>query len=267
MSIASCRECQSVVLWRYNIADYEGQEIVDQYNLALTSWSDTKKVWSLSIIYWVVASILCVLFYPVMLSDAIARYAPMADAFAAGDWQLAFHPRFGVLFQVLAGSFAYLTRMPGDLACQVVSIAMLSFSAVPLWFLFESLFDRRTAYFCVALLLVSDDFTRYAMDALRDSGKCLAFALIGLGVVKGKAHWFAFGAFILATLVSYGFAPSAVFVLGWTVYFAYRHEWRKVCPVVFAFVGATVLLSVMVHHYTGHYLPAPHYINYLGGYL
>lgn len=36
------------------------------------------------------------------------RYAPMADAFAAGDWFHAFHPRFGALFSVLTGLFATL---------------------------------------------------------------------------------------------------------------------------------------------------------------
>ena len=221
--------------------------------------------------YWVVVAVLCVLCYPVTISDTIARYAPMADHFARGEWSLAFHPRFGVLFQVLAGGVVKLTGCGGDVATQVVSLGFLSLSAVPLWFVVSALFDRRIAWWAVALMLVSDDLSRYALDGLRDTGKCLGFALVGLGVVRRSPLWFALGLFVLVTIVSYCFAVASVLLLGWCVYWcAAKAEKPSIAtfavPVV-AWLAGTAAVVFQTHAFTGHWLPSPHYIKILGGVL
>jgi hypothetical protein len=202
-----------------------------------------------------------------MMSDSAARYAPMADAFAAGDWRMAFHPRFGVLFQVLSGSVAAMMGIDGDRSLQIVAFGLLSLSLVPIWFLSKRIFGERVAWLSVLLVFFGDDFFRYSLDGLRDSGKCLGFALLGLGVVERKGHWFGLGLFVLISLASYCFAVGMLFLSGWCVYALLRREWRMVLwPVAGAALG-TLAVTAMVHAYTGHLLPAPHFIRCLGEWL
>lgn len=225
------------------------------------------KIWLLSFGLWILFSFLACHFYPVMMSDSAARYAPMADAFAAGDWRMAFHPRFGVLFQVLSGSVAAMMGIDGDRSLQIVAFGLLSLSLVPIWFLSKRIFGERVAWLSVLLVFFGDDFFRYSLDGLRDSGKCLGFALLGLGVVERKGHWFGIGLFVLISLASYCFAVGMLFLSGWCVYALLRREWRMLLwPVAGAALG-TLAVTAMVHAYTGHWLPAPHFIRYLGDWL
>ena len=62
------------------------------------------KIWLVALGFVALYGGIVVWAYPLFSSDVACRYAPMADEFARGNWELAFHPRFGVLFQVLAGS-------------------------------------------------------------------------------------------------------------------------------------------------------------------
>lgn len=233
-----------------------------------------KKIWLVAVAYWLLGSVLICLLSPLTIADSTARYAPMADAFARGDWYFAFHPRFGVLFQCLAGSISYLTGLRGDQSCQVTSLLFLSLAAVPLWHLAKALFGERVAWWSVVALLVCDDFTRYALDGLRDVGKCLAFALLGLGAVRQKSLWFGLGLFVLVTLVSYGFAVASALLVLW---YGYRlllvprplslipHPSSLIPFLCYSLAVAAV--TVMVHAYTGHWLPAPHFISIFGRWL
>ena len=233
--------------------------------------AESKKVWLLAICYWIVVSLLCCLLYPVTISDTCARYAPMADYFARGEWEFAFHPRFGVIFQVLSGSVVKCLGVSGDCATQIVSIGFYAFATVPLWFVVRALFDSRTAWWTIALVLVFEDMTRYAFDGLRDSGKFLGFALLALGAVRRESKWYALGLFLLVTLASYCFAVSAVLLLGWCL-FAPRGESaisriKTMVMPVGAFLLASAIVIVMTHSFTGHWLPSPHYIRILGRWL
>ena len=229
--------------------------------------TETRKVWMTVIGYWIVVSALCCFLYPVTIFDTISRYAPMADHFARGEWALAFHPRFGVLFEILTGSVVKCFGVSGDNAAQIVSVGFLSLSVVPLWFVVRQLFDSRIAWWAVALMLVSDDFSRYALDGLRDTGKCLGFALIGLGAVSKKSHWYALGLFILVTLASYCFAVSAVLLFGWCAYWIFVGETKRLALSVVAWLIGGAAVVFMTHAFTGHWLPSPHYIKVLGGWL
>ena len=230
--------------------------------------TDLKKVWAVALLYWIVTSFLCLCLYPVTISDVTARYAPMADHFAHGEWTLAFHPRFGVLFQILSGSLVALTGLSGDSAAQLVSLAFVALAAPPLFLVVRDLFgDRRVAWAAVALLLVSDDFTRHAFDGLRDTGKCLAFALLGLGALRRSSAAFALGLFILVTLVSYGFAIASVFVFCWCVWALFARRFAALPLPVFAWTCGTAAVVALTHAFTGHFLPSPHFIKYLGAWL
>lgn len=237
--------------------------------------TETKRVWLTVLGYWFVFGLLCTILYPVLMSDSITRYAPMADAFAQGDWRQAFHPRFGVLFQVLCGSVSWLTGLPGAKSVQVVAVGFLALSGVPLFFLVKRLFNVRVAWWSLALLFVCDDFTRYAMDGLRDVGKCLAFALIAYGAVEQKTLWIGLGLFCLIALVSYGFAVASVLVLAWCLYAlatrpvpgSFLDVWQPIVFPILGWMAGTASVTFMMHAYTGHWLPSPHYIKILGGLL
>lgn len=180
--------------------------------------TDARRVGLVALAYWAVFGGLCLLLYPVTMTDSITRYAPMADAFARGDWELVFHPRFGVLFEVLCGCVCRLTGLPGAKAIQVVSTGFVALSGIPLFFVAKRLFGASVAWWSLALLFVSDDLTRYAMDGLRDPGKCLAFALMAYGAVTRRTGWLGLGLFLLVTLVSYGFAVGSATLFAWCLY-------------------------------------------------
>lgn len=230
--------------------------------------TETRCVWLTVLGYWLVFGLLCALLYPVTMMDSITRYAPMADCFANGDWRLVFHPRFGVLFEVLCGALSRLTGLEGARSVQVVSAGFLALSGVPVFCLTKRVFGVRIAWWSLALLLVSDDFTRYAMDGLRDTGKCLAFALVGYGAVARKSAWVGAGLFVLVSLVSYGFAVGSVLVFAWCLYALCARLPLASLPLpVLGWALGTAAVTALTHAYTGHWLPSPHYVKFLGEWL
>lgn len=224
-------------------------------------------IWYAALAAWAIASLAGILFHPVMSSDSVTRYAPMADAFARGEWALAFHPRFGVLFQALAGCVVAVTGLDGAQALQVVGFGMLAGAMVPVWHLARRIFGTRLAWWAVALLFLGDDLFRYALDGLRDSGKCLAFALLGYGAVERKGAWYGMGLFILITLASYCFAVGTVLWVIWCACALVRRAWRALVWPTIGWAAGTAAVTAMVHAFTGHWLPAPHFIRFLGGWL
>lgn len=239
------------------------------------------RIWYLALGFFVVFGAFSVLAYPIWIPDVVNRYAPMAEEFARGNWWYAYHPRFGVLFQSLAGPVAFvLSHVPfpssipvGGAACQIVSTLFLALAAVPMWHLVKDLFGERCAWWTVAFLLVGDEFAREACEGLRDTGKCLAFALIGYGLVRRSSLWLGVGAFVLTTLVSYGFVVAAILSVAWMPYFLctrVREERLVAVRTLFPFVAfllGAVADSVMVHAYTGHWLPMVQAIKVFGGWL
>lgn len=222
-------------------------------------------VWWVVAAYWLVASVLSYLAYPVLMSDTMARYAPMADAFARCDWFHAFHPRFGVLFPVLAGSIARLPGIDGSQSVQIAAFLMHALAAVPVWYVSRRLFGRAVAWWAMALFLVNADLCVYCMDGLRESAKSLGFALIALGVCDRRSALFGLGLFVIVTSFSYCFAVASVLLVAWCVYFAANREWRRIPLAVAGWLLGSAAATYMVHAYTGHWLPAPQFIGFLGG--
>ena len=224
-------------------------------------------VWLTALGYWLVVGLLCILVDPALRSDTMTRYAPMADAFARGDWFYAFHPRFGVLFQTVSGSLAFLLGIDGARATPIAAFLFLSLAAVSVWCLVRRLWDGRSAWYAFLFVLLSEVMFRYSVNGLRESVKCLGFALIALGVVSQRSRWFGLGLFVLITGFSYCFATASVFAFAWCVYYLMRGAWRKLPLAVGGWLVGTAAVTVMVHAYTGHWLPTPHFIKYLGGLL
>ena len=230
-------------------------------------------LWFCAVATAVVVGTLSVLFYPVENPDCAARYAPMADAFARGDWYESFHPRFCVLFQVLTGSLAWLTGCSGLTSCQVVSAIFLGLAVVPYWHVMRRIFgDPAVAWLSVAVLLVIPRISGDAMNGLRDTGRILGIALWLLGFMrmiehKPSALLQAGGLLLLATLKIDCFAPAAVMCTATFAVAARGRQWRVALSSAAAFLAGGALVSAMVWSYTGWFVPAPQYISFLKGLL
>jgi len=227
-----------------------------------------KKVWIVALLTWIVSSALACGLYPVTLFDPCARYAPMADAFACGDWYYAFHPRFGFLFTSLAGLISFVTKLDGIYTVQISAYLLLALAAVVMFVFAKRLSDDESvAWWTFALTFLAPDFFRYALDGLREPGKCLVFALIGHGIVSRRSWSFALALFLYISLQTYGFAVSSVLLFLWCLWFLFRREWRMLPLPVLGWALGTVAVTFLTHAYTDHWLPAPQFIPKLGAWL
>jgi len=227
-----------------------------------------KRVWTAALGSWALASVLACWLYPVTIFDPCARYAPMADAFARGDWYYAFHPRFGVVFSVLTGVVSFATGLPGICAVQVSAFLFLALSAAVMFAFARRLSGSETvAWWTFALTFLAPDFFRYALDGLREPCKCLVFALVGYAVVARRSGAFALALVLYVASFTYGFAAGSVLVFLWCLWFAWKREWRMLPLPVLGWALGTAAVTVLTHAYTGHWLPSPQFIPMLGGRL
>ena len=116
-------------------------------------------------------------------NDCAARYAPMAEAFAKGDWAFAFHPIIPPLFPVLAGVVAWFSGISGFMAAKVASTLLFALGVLPLYGVFKLLFDRRAAFLGCILYIFCPPLIKLSGEGLRDPGKGLFLALGAYGAV------------------------------------------------------------------------------------
>lgn len=227
-----------------------------------------KKVWLTALVFWVAVSALACWLYPVTLYDPCARYAPMADAFARGDFHYAFHPRFGVLFHVLTGALAWISGLAGIYCLQPVAFLFLVLSAVTMFAVVRRLSDSvKVAWWTFALVLVAPDFFRYALDGLREPVKCLVFALFGYSLVAKRSWPFALGLAMYIMTFTYGFGVASALLAVWCAHFAWRREWNRLPLPILGWSVGTAAVTVLTHAYTAHWLPAPQFISAFGRWL
>lgn len=217
--------------------------------------SQLQKVWLLALGFLVALSAVCCLWSPATAADMVIRYAPMADAFARGEWQYAYHPRFGVLFMTLSGSIAWLTGLDGIRACQISAILLLSLSAVPVWCLTKAIFDERAAWAAAVMTLVATEVFVYAIDGLRDTGRTLGMALCAFAFVRNKSWAMALGLLVLSTLRTDLMSVSGVLLGVWWLWKLYRREWRSLVLPTIAWALGIFLMCALNHAYTGSWLP------------
>lgn len=218
-----------------------------------------------AIAYWIVVSAIAILVYPILMSDTMNRYAPMADAFAAGDWFHAFHPRFGVLFSILTGVFASL-GFRGDQACQIVGIGFLAASSIPAWYLMRRVFDDRVAWFTAALVLLMPEWFVFAIDGLRDCARTFAVLMVAYTFVTNKRPWImAIGLFVMATLRVDTQLVGGIAFLVWMINCLFKRRYRMILLPLFAYTLGIVFCSVMVYGFTGWFLPNAPAVMFVGG--
>lgn len=109
--------------------------------------------------------------------DTAARYAPMAQAFAAGDWAYAFHPRIPPLFPILGGGLVWLLRCDAFMGVRLASLLLFALSVFPLFALFRRFLPLKATCFGMLFYLFCHPLLQYVYEGLRDNGKTLAFAL------------------------------------------------------------------------------------------
>ncbi|MBQ7732016.1 MAG: glycosyltransferase family 39 protein [Lentisphaeria bacterium] len=153
------------------------------------------------------ANVVMVCLFPIPGNDMASRYAPMTEAFAAGDWRVAFHPRFGMLFSAVTGTVCRLTGLNGFRSCQAVSLVFFLLAVFPLWRIFKRIWGERVAATGCFLYLMCSFLTRYAYYGLRETWKTFGIALGVWGVMavlhaprrrRGYLIAAAAGAFLIA---------------------------------------------------------------------
>ncbi len=190
------------------------------------------KVWQLFLAAFLLSGIIAFI-NPYPATDTLTRYAPAAEAFAAGNWNYAFHPRFGVYFTSLAGVIVMLLDITGSGACKIVSILFFSLSVFPLHRLFLMIWGKKIAVIGVILYTFCSHLLRYAADGVRDNGKTLALALAACGLVEltRRSSWHACfllsGGCALLTVIRGEGALIALFCLVWGIILL-RKDWKKI---------------------------------------
>ncbi len=125
------------------------------------------------------------------VSDVATRYAPMAEAFACGNWQQAFHPRIPPLFVIVSGVFASLFHISGTAACELCSALFFALTVFPLMSLMKKIYNYKYAVWATVMFICCSRLLRIAGMGLRDSAKCffLVLAVYGLICFFRKYNW------------------------------------------------------------------------------
>ena len=146
---------------------------IKNINLYITGWRFPCLIFVLSLLLCAFLSSL----NDIPERDAAGRYAVMAEAFAAGDWDYAFHPRIPPLMPCCAGAVVWLTGCSGFVAAKTVSILFFAACIFPLYGIFLRTFNENIARWGCVLLIFSSHLLRIAVSGLRDSGKGLAIII------------------------------------------------------------------------------------------
>lgn len=224
-----------------------------------------KKLILISVVFWLVASALAILVYPVLMSDTMNRYAPMAEAFAAGDWFHAFHPRFGIIFSILTGGLSFVTSLRGDYSCQVVAIGFLAASMIPAWHIARRVWGETAAWYLAAFIALLPEFFNLSIDGLRDTARIFASLMIAYSFISGKRSWvMAIGLFVFATLRIDTQIVGAVVVSVWSFMALKKGDIKSALAPAAAYIVGMLLCSIMVYAFTGWFFPNAHTIHALG---
>ena len=118
------------------------------------------------------------------LRDVAQRYAPMADAFAAGNFDYAFHPRVPMLHPLLAGCVSFLTGCGGFTAAKIVSMLFFALTVVPLMALMRRVYGMNIAVGTGYVYLIAAPLIRLSFSGLREMEKCFLILLAAYALVR-----------------------------------------------------------------------------------
>jgi len=217
----------------------------------------------LTLVVSAIAAVLAVC-NPVVAPDTVCRYAPMAEAFAHGNWTDSFHPRFGVGFPVIAGCLVFITHLDGLLACSAVSTFAWAMGMLPLFGIAKKVFDERTAWFAAILYIICPQMLLWGLKGLREPFKALGVLLALEAVFKaGEGKWSnVVRAAIGMALMAWFKADSVVLVPCFLIAFAVADRFgRKTAALALASVLILLPACWLVYDWTGVFLPALQYVH------
>lgn len=165
--------------------DLVTKELPSAYSTFFTMISGTPFRFFTTFIFCVaIAYLPLLLLHDLPLRDVAHRYAPMAEAFAQGDFAFAFHPRCQMLHTTVAGVISWLTGCNGFNACKTASFIFFLASAFPLFFLCRRIFPEHIARGAVLLLAVTPPLVeKLAITGVRDSAKMFVQLLMAHAIV------------------------------------------------------------------------------------
>jgi hypothetical protein len=139
-------------------------------------------------------------------NDVASRYAPMAEAFAAGQWGFAFHPRVPPLHTVTAGLFAAGLNVNGFTATQLASALFFALGILPFYGLLRKVFSSKAAFTGIFLYLFCAPWLQLAYSGLRDSAKGFLLLLAVYGAVSVFQHLGKWNGYLWTAIGSAGLA-------------------------------------------------------------
>ena len=110
----------------------------------------------------------------------------MAEAFAAGDWQHALHPRTPPLHPLTSGIISFITGLDGFSSVKASSVFWFFAGMFVLYRLARLLFpdDRRVALWSIAMYAIFPYTVQMASYGLRESAKTFFLLLSALSLVR-----------------------------------------------------------------------------------
>lgn len=211
-----------------------------------------------------VAAVAAGVAFPIPTHDTAMRYAVMAEKFAVGEWQEAFHPRFGVLFPALAGTFKFIFRCDSLSACSGVSMLAWAMTIIPLFFLSRSIFGEKVALLSVFLYLICPMPLLWALQGLREPYRLLGVVLMAAGIFsinenRTRSFVFSLAGVVILLLLR---ADTILFAVGFLFIYSIVDKFRANtwCIAVIGLIFVQ-LPCYNVWLWTGYWLPAAQYVN------
>lgn len=233
---------------------------------------DKAIVLAISLSWAIAIAVLSHCFYAVQFFDGALRYASQAEYFADGNWFLAFHPRFGILFQTLAGTLVWLFNIDGLFAGQLIASFSLCAAAFAFYVFASSFSNRFTAWMVFLFVLTCPTFNSWSANGLRESTRALFAALFLIGFagvflknrnIKLGGLWLNLSLAIPILLQSHAFAPCWAITLVLTGILVIQRRYRLAILLFLAEIVVSVIICTMIWFYTGWFVPAIQYIKVL----
>lgn len=201
--------------------------------------------------------------YLIPSPDAVCRYAPMCEAFAAGEWGEAFHPRFGVGFPALCGVVRVVTGLDGLATCSCVAMFLWALAAYPFYVIVQRLFGSTAALFALIIYFLAPQPIIWSLRGMRESARMLGTLLMVAGILTRYQKGSGLVAAILGGLILCTFRNDTILVAGiffWVYAIIDRFHLRT-----WGLLGALVLIiqlpCALVWAKLGYWLPAAQYIR------
>lgn len=202
-------------------------------------------------------------FSPILSTDTCCRYAPMAEAFAAGNWEGSFHPRFCIGMPVVSGIFCRLTGLDGYASCAAVSTLAWVVAVFPLFRLTQRIFGSHTAWFAVVLYLICPQILLWGLKGLKEPFRVLGLLLAvdALYECRAGGNRNLLEAALGAILLFFYKVDAIAYGLVFTVAYAClcRSAVRALTLALVSFICLS-LDCALVYDWTGYCFPAPNYI-------